>query len=73
MTEPMIDRVANDARNVITAHGMLGQLCAVVWLQDGHMTCLAPQGHADELALMLYRGADTFADLASDAGVRMRD
>lgn len=72
MTEPMRERVTNDAGNVVTAHGMLDQLCAVVWLEDGRLKVLAHQGHDEALALMLYRAADTFAERASPT-IRLRD
>jgi hypothetical protein len=62
MTQPMRDRIANDAANVVTAHGMLDQLCAVVWLEEGRLKVLAPDGHDESLAMLLYRAADVFAD-----------
>ena len=51
MTMP--DRIDNDARNVITAHGMLGQVCAVVWREDGHVKSLSMKGCEEAIALML--------------------
>jgi hypothetical protein len=61
----MRDRIANDAANIVTAHGMLDQLCAVVWLEEGRLKVLAPQGCDESLALMMYRAADTFAERAA--------
>lgn len=58
----MRDRVNNDAANVVTAHGMLDQLCVVAWMEDGHLKVLAHQGHDEAAAMMLYRAADLFAD-----------
>jgi hypothetical protein len=69
----MRDRVTNDATNVVTAHGMLGQLCAVAWMQDGHLKVLAPEGHDEALAMMLYSAADTFADRAEPTRITLRD
>lgn len=63
----MQERIANDASNVVTAHGMRGQLCAVVWIEDGHCRTLAPKGHDEAVALMLYRAVDAFAERAGQA------
>lgn len=60
MTMP--DRIDNDARNVITAHGMLGNICAVVWREDGHVKSLSMKGCEEAIALMLYTAADAHAD-----------
>ena len=70
MTMP--DRIDNEARNVITAHGMLGNVCAVVWREDGHVKSLSMKGCEEAVALMLYTAADAHAD-RTNMHIRMRD
>ena len=58
----MPERIDNDARDLITAHGMLGNVCAVVWREDGHVKTLSMHGCEEAVALMLYTAADAHAD-----------
>ena len=61
----MQDRINNDARNVITAHGMLDQLCVVAWMEGATLQVLAHKGQDKAIAMMLYAAADVFADRAA--------
>lgn len=58
----MSDRIDNDARNIVTAHGMLGHACAVVWREGGSVKSLSMQGKEEDVAMMLYTAADAVAD-----------
>lgn len=69
----MRDRVINDASNVVTGHGMLGEICVVAWMEGGNLKVLAQQGHDEAAALMLYRAADVFADRVPLTNAHVRD
>lgn len=68
----MPDRIDNDARNVITAHGMLGNVCAVVWRDGDSVKSLSMQGNEEDVAMMLYTAADAVADRTT-THIKLRD
>jgi len=51
---------------------MLGNVCAVVWREDGHVKSLSMHGCEESVALMLYTAADAHAD-RTKPNIRMRD
>lgn len=63
------DRIQSDAANVVTGHGMRDELCVVVWMEGGHMKVMSPDGRSADIARMLYRAADVFADRSPSSPV----
>lgn len=66
------EQVLDETANVVTAHGMLDQLCVVAWMQGGKIKVMAPRGFDEAAAIMLYRAADTFSDRAMADGAPRR-
>lgn len=59
------DQVAADL--VGQCYGQLGVLAAVIRVEGDNLRLIAPAGHYEELALMLYRAADECAGQAKPA------
>lgn len=59
------DQVAADL--VAQCYGGLGVLAAVVRIEGDNLRLIAPAGHYEALALMLYRAADECAAQAANA------
>ena len=64
------DHIAADL--IAKAYGQLGILSCVVRMEGENVRIIAPDGHCKDLALMLYRIADTLAEHAGGFHITTR-